>query len=368
MVKAATLEVEIGAKIDKFEKGLGRVRKDLGGMEKKLSGVSRATGKANTAFAGMAKRLIAIGVAYFGARGIFKMGKSFLEVAANVEQYEIRLKVLLGSQEKATEAMREFQRTAAKLPFTLEEVIESGIRLTTIKVPFKDWLTPIADVAAAFGLDLPTATDQFARAMSAGLGAADWFREKGISAMIKDFAKLKHGIEDITKIGSIELQGVMFEWAKTFKGSTEDMAKTWKGIVSMLQDKWFQFRDAVMKAKVFEILKGGLASFNEKLDEFMASGKFEEWASNMAIGMLGFMKAVIEGIGGVLTVIHGFQAAVFEMASLVTKHLAGQVNTLVKAFAIAEKLVPGLKSTTDKLFDLWKDLTYVTEGYGEAAD
>ena len=188
MVKAATLEVEIGAKIDKFEKGLGRVRKDLGGMEKKLSGVSRATGKANTAFAGMAKRLIAIGVAYFGARGIFKMGKSFLEVAANVEQYEIRLKVLLGSQEKATEAMREFQRTAAKLPFTLEEVIESGIRLTTIKVPFKDWLTPIADVAAAFGLDLPTATDQFARAMSAGLGAADWFREKGISAMIKDFA------------------------------------------------------------------------------------------------------------------------------------------------------------------------------------
>lgn len=372
MVKAATLEVEIGAKIDQFERSLGKVRKDLGGMEKKLTGVSRGASKASTAFSGMARRLLAVGAAYFGARGIFKMGKSFLDVATSVETYRLRLEAMLGSQEAATDAMAYFKEVAAKVPFTLEEVIEAGVKVQAFGADLKAWTPIMADLAAFMGVKLPEAASALGRAFAGGAGAADIFRERGILQVIKDFARMERGIEDITKISLPEFRDVMFEAfagaESKVAGTADKLATTWIGITSMLQDKWFKFRDAVMKAKVFEVLKEGLSSFNEKLDEFVESGKLEEWASDTAIGVLGFMQAVVKGIGGVLTVIHGFQAAVFEMASLVTKHLMNQVGVLVKAFTIAEKLVPGLRGATDKLADLWLDLKYITEGYKGSAD
>ena len=105
----------------------------------------------------------------------------------------------------------------------------------------------------------------------------------------------------------------MFEWAKTFKGSTEDMAKTWKGIVSMLQDKWFQFRDAVMKAGVFEVLKKGLSSFNDKLDEFVKEGKLDEWAKNTALAIMDFFSWIIEGIENVAVAFLAFRASLVKL-------------------------------------------------------
>ncbi len=357
MPKVADLYVEIGAKLDNFDRGMKSVQKSSKRLEKGLAGI--------------AKRLIAIGAVYFGARGIFKMGKSFLEVAATVEQYEIRLKTLLGSQKAATEAMDDFQKIASTLPFTLDQVIESGIRLTTIKVPFKDWLVPIADVAAAFGLDLPTATDQFSRAMSAGLGAADWFREKGITAMIRDFAKLKFGIDDLAVAGTAKLREVMFAWAKTFEGSSKDMSKTWNGIISMLQDKWFQFRDAVMQSGVFDILKDGLAGFNDQLDDFIKTGKLDVWAKNTAINVISAFKIIAQGIQGLLVAWHGFQMVIFEGAALVTKHLTNQLQVLIQTLVVMEKLpIIGKKLTgvTDTLIELFGDMKIITEGYNDAAN
>ncbi len=77
MPKIADLYVEIGAKLDNFDRGMKYFH--------------RSTSKMQSGLGGVAKRIIAIGAAYFGARGIFKMSKSFLEVARTVEQYEIRL-------------------------------------------------------------------------------------------------------------------------------------------------------------------------------------------------------------------------------------------------------------------------------------
>jgi len=341
-------------------------------MEKKLGGVSRATNKASTAFSGMAKRLVAVGLAYFGARGIFRMAKSFLDVATSVETYKLRLDAMLGSQEAATDAMEFFKDVAAKVPFTLEQVIEAGVKVQAFGANLKAWTPIMADLAAFMGVTLPEAASALGRAFAGGAGAADIFRERGILQVIKDFARMERGIDDITKISLPEFRDVMFDAfagaESKVAGTADKLATTWVGTVSMLQDKWFKFRDAVMKAKVFEILKEGLTSFNEKLDVFVESGGLEEWAKNTAISVIGFMKAVVRGIGGVLTVIHGFQAAVFEMASLVTKHLMNQVGTLVKVFAVAEKLVPGLKGATDALADVWLDLKYITEGYKESAD
>ncbi len=347
MPKIADLYVEIGAKLDNFDRG--------------MKSFQRSTKRMQSGLGGVAKRIVAIGLAYFGARGIFKMSKSFLEVAATVEQYNIRLKTLLGSQEAATEAMSEFQKIASTLPFTLDQVIESGIRLTTIKVPFKDWLVPIADVASAFGLDLPTATDQFARAMSAGLGAADWFREKGITAMIRDFAKLKFGIDDLAVAGTAKLREVMFEWAKTFKGSSEDMSKTWNGIISMLQDKWFQVRDAVMKAGVFENLKGALASFNVKIDEFIKTGKLDKWARDTAIAVLEAFKFIITSFQNIGVSFFALKAALIASTQEIISLLIKWSEFVLKVNSVTKLLGGAFKQEQE---DLIKRIEFLKEVQG----
>ena len=297
MIKAATLEVEIGAKIDKFERSLGKVRKDLKGMEKRLGGVSRGASKATGAFSGMAKKLIAVGIAYFGARGIFRMAKSFLDVATSVETYKLRLEAMLGSQEAATDAMAYFQEVAAKVPFTLEEVIEAGVKVQAFGADLKAWTPIMADLAAFMGVTLPEAAGALGRAFAGGVGAADIFRERGILQVIKDFAKMERGIDDLTKISLPEFRDVMFEAfagaESKVAGTADKLATTWVGVVSMLQDKWFQFRDTVMKTKVFELMKEGLVSFNESMDEFVKTGGLEEWAKNTAIAVIEAFKFIL---------------------------------------------------------------------------
>ncbi len=338
MVKVATLEVEVGAKIDQFEKSLKKVQKDISGMDKKLGGVTRGANKASAAFSGMAKRLIAVGLAYFGARGIFRMGKSFLDVATSVETYRLRLEAMLGSQRKATEAMNFFKEVAAKVPFTLEEVIEAGVKVQAFGADLKKWTPIMADLAAFMGVKLPEAASALGRAFAGGAGAADVFRERGILQVIKDFARMERGISDITKISLPEFRDVMFEAfagaESKVAGTADKLATTWVGLVSMLQDKWFKFRDAVMKTKVFELMKGGLEAFNKSLDEFVKAGKLDEWAKATAIAVIDGFKVMAMGVEGVINSFQLLKAAAFEVGAAISQVFRKYAQQLTIGLAV----------------------------------
>ena len=375
MVKVATLEVEIGAKIDKFEKSLKKVTKDISSMDKKLGGVARGANKASSAFSGMAKRMIAVGAAYFGARGIFRMGKSFLEVATSVETYRLRLEAMLGSQRAATEAMEFFKEVAAKVPFTLEEVIEAGVKVQAFGADLKAWTPIMADLAAFMGVKLPEAASALGRAFAGGAGAADVFRERGILQVIKDFARMEKGISDITKISLPEFREVMFEAfagaESKVAGTADKLATTWVGLVSMLQDKWFKFRDAVMKAKVFELMKGGLKTFNEKLDEFVESGKLETWAADTAISVITAFQAILRGIEGLMLAWEGFKILAFTIASFVGSVMKAQLNIMTAPLKLLGK-IPGAvgepaRRMLEEINKLTGTMTIVTDSYNDAA-
>lgn len=373
MVKVATLEVEVGAKIDQFEKSLGRVRKDLSEMNKKLGGVTRGASKATSAFSGMAKKLIAVGVAYFGARGIFKMAKSFLDVATSVETYRLRLEAMLGSQQKATEAMNFFKEVAAKVPFTLEEVIEAGVKVQAFGADLKKWTPIMADLAAFMGVKLPEAASALGRAFAGGAGAADVFRERGILQVIKDFARMEKGIGDITKISLPEFRDVMFEAfagaESKVAGTADKLATTWVGLVSMLQDKWFKFRDAVMKTKVFELMKGGLEAFNKKLDEFVEAGKLDEWAKRVAIAVIDGFGIIAMGVEGLMKTFLILKAAVFEVGVAITQFFRQQGSRILDAissFSTGTGAILG--AALKKNAQLWKDLAVVEDGYNKTID
>jgi len=360
MTKAATLEVEIGAKIDKFERSLGKVRKDLKGMETRLGGVSRGASKATSAFSGMAKKLIAVGVAYFGARGIFRMAKSFLDVATSVETYRLRLEAMLGSQEAATDALNFFKEAAAKVPFTLEEVIEAGVKVQAFGADLKAWTPIMADLAAFMGVTLPEAAGALGRAFAGGAGAADIFRERGILQVIKDSAKMKRGIDDITKISLPEFRDVMFEAfagaESKVAGTADKLATTWVGVVSMLQDKWFKFRDTVMKTKIFELMKEGLVSFNESMDKFVESGQLEVWAKNMAIAVIDAFRVITEGIGGLMFSFQTLRAAIYGAIADLTVQMRAYIEKLIIGFGLLEQMGVPVKGVLSDLVTEWGNL------------
>jgi hypothetical protein len=236
---------------------------------------------------------------------------SFLDVARETENYEVRLKTLLGSQEAASDAMDFFQRTAAKVPFTLQAVVESGTTLSAMGASFEKWTPVLADLSGVMGIEMPEAANALGRAFAGGAGAADVFRERGILQIVKDSALMKHGIEDISKLTIPEFRDVMFDAFTDPKGrvagAAGDLAGTWDGMISMLQDAWFQFRTAVMDAGIFDMLKDGLQSVLNWVSQNQE--KIKEWARDVAVSVQNAIKFIIsvgKTIGKIISAIDKF--------------------------------------------------------------
>lgn len=224
--KIADAFVAIGARTAKFEKGMSGVRKRLsrtGENFKKLAKVATVS-------------FLAI-----GAAATF-MGKKALDAASSFENLEVRLKTFLGSQEKATQAMKFFSEQAEKVPFSLEQVAEAGTTLTAMGADFRKWLPVATDVAAVMGVDLVTAASQLGRAFSGGAGAADVFREKGILNIIKE----SKGIKDLSKLTLPEFREAMFDAfvdpQGKIAGAAKGLSKTWTGQLSMVGDAIFKLK------------------------------------------------------------------------------------------------------------------------------
>jgi len=267
-------------------KGLGILGKEVDGLGGRFSALKTLAIGAFTAI-----------ITYAGA----KLVNSFIDVASSVENYRVRLSTLLGSQRAAAEAMQFFNDIAAKSPATLGEVIEAGTTLVAMGADYKKWIPVLNDLAAVMGMKLPEAAAALGRAYAGGAGAADIFRERGILNVIKDFAKLKYGINDITKVELPEFQKIMYETFTAqggrIAGAGEELAKTWTGKISMMKDAWFQFRQEVMGSGLFEALKIGLDVVLARLDEMKKSGDLKRVATEVGATVLEVIATVIEHAG-----------------------------------------------------------------------
>jgi len=182
------------------------------------------------------------------AAGALKAGRAAVNAASMLEDYEVRLVSLRGSQKAATESLEFFRKVASGVPQTFQEVAEAGVTLEAMTGQAKRLLPVSADLATVMGLTLPEAASAFGRAFSAGAGAADIFRERGILNIIKDSA----GIEDLTKFTLPEFQEAML---KAFTdpegkiaGAAQRLTATWTGQLSMLQDAFFDLSANIGKA------------------------------------------------------------------------------------------------------------------------
>jgi len=235
------LAVELEARTREFTRRMGGAEKRIQRFEGQTKKSTKAAG---SAFRSLLGPILAIGGALAGlqiARGFLNIAKQAVGNAAAFESYEVRLKALLGSQEGANKALDTFLTLSARTPFGLSQIVGGAATLASVAAGSRKELESLtqvtANLAAVTGLKFEEAAGNLQRALAAGIGAADLFRDRGVRKLIEEV----NNIPDLTKVSLKELRQLFkttFEPGALsgFGSAAVDLSKTLQGQLSNISD------------------------------------------------------------------------------------------------------------------------------------
>ena len=235
-------------------------RQALQGVQGSLSKVKSAVFNLQNAFIGLGAGL--------AVRSLVNTGKQ-------IEGLQVRLKFLFGSAKEGGKAFDEMAKFASKVPFSLEEIQAGSGVLAVVSDDAKELANLMkitGNVAAVTGLDFKTTAEQIQRSMSAGISAADLFRDRGVKSMLGFKAGAVVSVEET--VAAFER---VFGEGGQFDGATDQLAKTLEGTLSMIGDKVFNFKRTLLDAGFFAQLKSQFSDLNKSLE------KNSETLDNIAI-------------------------------------------------------------------------------------
>ena len=236
------LNIDIVAR-DKSKRALTTLQGSLGRLKQSIFNVRNA-------FIGLGAGLV--------VRNIINTGKQ-------IESLQVRLKFLFGTAEEGAKAFDEMAKFASKVPFSLEEIQAGSGVLAVVSEDAKEMaklMKITGNVAAVTGLDFRTTAEQIQRSMSAGISAADLFRDRGVKAMLGFKAGATVSIEETVKAFDR-----VFGEGGEFDGATDQLAKTFEGTLSMIGDKVFNFKRVLLDAGFFSQLKKQFGDLNKSLEK-----------------------------------------------------------------------------------------------------
>jgi|TARA_R100000278_G_scaffold45438_2_gene39497 tetratricopeptide (TPR) repeat protein len=229
---------------------LVRIELDMAKLRGDLQKVSRqteaATDKMSNSFRKVGRAIAAVGgTAIFGS-----FIKSTIQTGAQIEALEVQLTALLGSAEEGAAAFEHMQKFAARVPFSLRDIQRGAGSLAAASSNADDLnalLQATGNIAAQFGMGFDEAAMNLQRALSAGIGAADQFRDRGVSA----FAGFEAGVSySAAETARIILD--TFGAGGTADGAMDQFAKTTGGALSMLGDAVFNFQGQIAQSGLNE--------------------------------------------------------------------------------------------------------------------
>ena len=250
-----------------------KATKALQGLQGGLAKVRSAVFNVKNAFLGLGAGLV--------VRNLVSTGKE-------IENLRTRLKFLLKDTTEGAKAFENMSEFASRVPFSLEEISRGSGILATITDNADDlqkMLQITGNVAAVTGLDFRTTAEQIQRSFSAGIGAADLFREKGVRNMLGFQAGAAVSIEETAK--AFER---VFGKGGRFGKATDELAKTLEGTLSMIGDKAFNFKRVLLDAGFFSELK---RQFGD-LDKFLVDNA--ESIERIAIGFGTTLAQAVKGV------------------------------------------------------------------------
>ena len=243
---ASTQTVKLNLDTAEFDRGIARATRSLGSVDRSANQLRGAFSNLQTVIVGAVAAL-----------GTFKLAKGFLDTAREMENLGVQLKFLTGSAEDGKRALDIVADAAANSTFQLQDMAlaaPSLLAVTDNVEELGELLAITGDIAAASGLDFQTVALQLQRTFSAGIASADLFRDRAVKSML--------GFEEGVKFTAEQSRDHIINGFRdgTFSiiGASAEMASTFDGVVSMMNDKFFKFQTQVMDAGPFEALKAAM--------------------------------------------------------------------------------------------------------------
>jgi hypothetical protein len=237
---AQKLKIDIVAK--------DRSKRALQGLQGSLARLKNSVFSLQSAFIGLGAGL--------AIRNIVNTGKQ-------IENLQVQLKFLFGSAKEGAKAFDEMAKFASKVPFSLEEIQRGSGVLAVVSDDAEELANLMkitGNVASVTGLDFKTTAEQIQRSLSAGISAADLFRDKGVKDMLGFKAGATVSVEET--VAAFER---VFGSGGRFDGATDELAKTLGGTLSMIGDKVFNFKRVLLDAGFFAQLKQQFGDLNKSL-------------------------------------------------------------------------------------------------------
>ncbi len=383
--------IEILLKVnDKATKSVRRLQKSfvkLGKVAKRsLKGISKTFG-----FLLGKIKTVAKGIAFAtttAAVGFIALAKSIVSTGAQFETYNATLKVIMGSQKKATKAMGWLREMAKTTPYTIDKLTESFVKLTAYGIEPTKVMTTLGDTASAMGKDIELAVLALANAQTGEFETLKTFGIKAVELTNRNAKAMGATLEDVgrTALAFTDSMGkeqikiidrtnralitstIMSIWNEKYEGAMKERVATFVGLTSNIEDAWIQFKGAVGKSLLPHINKW-LDVLLKKLDAWAEDGTLKGWGDmiaavlhNTIAWLAGFVASFKEAFEKIGMNFFGFQSDIVDSEEAGRKfgERMQEIFTEVRK-VITEWWVVGIKPIWDKFVTAMKDEKFWAE-------
>lgn len=307
------------------DRGFARKAKSAEGQIAKLG----RTGKVTTgSIAGLAARFAAVAAPIVAATAAFRSLGDALDVSAQFEATRVTLSNIIGSAEGGQAAFNALREVALELPIAFNELSSAAPALATVSKDInalEENTRLAADIAANFGIPFETAAGQIQRSFSAGAGAADVFREKGVLAAAGFEAGVSYSVDEtIAKIR---------EFGSTIEGASAQLNTTFAGAANQAGDAFELFQESIGNVILPEaqaFLETLLQIFRDNRDAVLEFGK------SIGTGVVAGIKAFARGIATAIDIVLSLGQTAKRIGQAIKQNFGEQIrvvaNAVVKAF------------------------------------
>lgn len=296
------LEILIGANTRELSRGFREVDDSV---DKMTSNLKAKMSEASLALAGLA----AGGAALTGV---------FISKASEMEQFEARLKAIMGSSEAAHAELARLADFASKTPFELPQVVEAATKLRALGVSAEKFLPIAGNLAAAMGKDLVETSMAFGKAV---LGIPE-----GITQMTENFG--------ITKAVLVQFGAALDSSGAIANKTAGDIEKLQNALIKVVQSK---FGNAMAEQE--KTFAGAMSTLKDSVGQF---------AAEIGTALVPMANSLARSL---TTMVEGFRAL-----SPATKTMIAEAVVAATAIAGVSSVIVGLAAVVGPLALAWQGL------------
>jgi len=223
------------------------------------------------------------------------------------------------------------------------------------------------NVSVIAGLDFATTASQIQRVFAGGLAAADIFREKGITQIIRDTGMMTDTVE-----GAAAAFEAVFSGNGKFANATDEMAETIEGTFSMIGDTIQAFTIAVAEG-FFVQLTESLQEFNKMLQTNRK--QIVEYGKSIGKDLGETLKTIADNFDLIIGSIKAFivlnvASVFFNFAKAIQLATAAQIGFNVAAranpYILGATAAIAIAGAVIAFVDLEKQMERITTAYNNA--